>query len=272
MRTDPPNMRSLGMEHLRQRRYADAFDCFSAAVRQRPDDWYVWYGAGQSARFLERFAEAIAYLAQAARLNPREPSVLLALGIAQQLSGDLDGAAGTLAAAIDADHDCAAAYNSLALTQRKKGDLDNALRNYDAGTKALARRFVKNVVNAATNEIREYEDVPGNAWTECAIFGALYHAAVIAPVAGVRWMTGAEAMEEERTRSHRGLFFVDEEAADGVSRLFLPNFFNTFREFLRADALNANLIGNSGTVLELLGRHDDASRCFREAEWFAAAR
>jgi hypothetical protein len=51
--------------------------------------------------------------------------------------------------------------------------------------------------------------------------------------------------------------------------VYLPNYFNTFRELLRRDALYSNLIGNRGTALELLGRHKEAQQHFEEASEFA---
>jgi predicted RNA polymerase sigma factor len=51
-------------------------------------------------------------------------------------------------------------------------------------------------------------------------------------------------------------------------RLFLPNYLDTFRELLKRDAAYSNLIGNRGTVLELLGRGDEARRHIDEASEF----
>ena len=47
------------------------------------------------------------------------------------------------------------------------------------------------------------------------------------------------------------------------------NYFNTFREALRGNPLYANLIGNRGTVLEMLGPGEEALEHFSEAEEFA---
>ena len=51
--------------------------------------------------------------------------------------------------------------------------------------------------------------------------------------------------------------------------LYLPNYFNTFREALWGNPLYANLIGNRGTVLEMLGPGEEALEHFSEAEEFA---
>lgn len=76
-------------------------------------------------------------------------------------------------------------------------------------------------------------------------------------------------MEEERTEKNAGLFWVDLPNDQGKSvRLFLPNYFNTFRETLRLNAAYSNLIANRGAVIELLGRHEEACQHFNEANEF----
>lgn len=72
-----------------------------------------------------------------------------------------------------------------------------------------------------------------------------------------------------RIERHGGLYWIDApKEEEGTVRLFLPNFFNTFRESLRSDAAYANMTGNQGTVLELLGRQTEARRYFDEANEF----
>ena len=108
---------------------------FLDAARRKPNDWNAWYWAGQCERYQNHLTAAHDYLSRAARIAPREPAVLLALGIAAQLLNRFPEAIDVLARAIAVDEDFAAAYNSLALTQKKMGELDKALNNYDAGTK-----------------------------------------------------------------------------------------------------------------------------------------
>ena len=68
---------------------------------------------------------------------------------------------------------------------------------------------------------------------------------------------------------HAGLYWIDTPNKQKETvRLFLPNYFNTFREQLKRDNTYSNLIGNRGTVLELLGRHDEARLHFDEADEF----
>ncbi len=77
-------------------------------------------------------------------------------------------------------------------------------------------------------------------------------------------------MEEERTEEHGGLYWtsLNDEEIENV-RLYLPNYFNTVRESLRGNQLYANLIGNRGTVLEMLGRKEEAMEHFAEAQEFS---
>ncbi len=83
---------------------------------------------------------------------------------------------------------------------------------------------------------------------------------------------GAAGQEAERTERHRGLYWVDTAQDDGgTMRFFLPNCFNTFREALRSSGSYANLTGNRGTVLELLGQDDEAAKHFEEATEFSEA-
>ena len=168
---------------------------------------------------------------------------------------------------MDADNELA--YNSLALTQEKSGDLDEALRNYDAGIKALVRRIVKAMQNSRDNPVFKHRDTSGSLWTEYAMFGAMYLASVTGDADHVAWPTGEQAMEEERTERHAGLYWVDSpNEEDEIVRLFLPNYFNTFRETITQDTAYATLVGNRGTILESLGRHDEARKHFQEADEF----
>ena len=101
---------------------------------------------------------------------------------------------------------------------------------------------------------------------EYASYAAVYMASSVEGISGIAWPTGAQAMEEERTKSHAGLYWIDVPNDKGETvRLFLPNYLNTLRESLRSDSSYSSLIGNRGTILELLGRQDDARQHFDEA-------
>jgi tetratricopeptide (TPR) repeat protein len=259
--------KALGLVKLG--RFGEALPLLLAVCESRPTDSNALYLIGQCHRFLGDLDDAILYLACSVGVRSDDPPVFLALGIALQLSGQFAEAINALARAIELDSDYALAYNSLALTQKKMDDIEKALHNYDAVAKALARGIVKAMGNDPSNPINSHRNTRASLWTEYALFGALYLASMDSRVARIAWPTGEQALEEERTRQHGGLYYTDRKAADsGVVRLFLPNYFNTFREALLKDNIYADLMGNRGAALQVAGRDDEADQHFREAAEF----
>src|SRR5438046_2555850 len=149
------------IELMKSRQFGEALQLLRRAVAQDPSQWHAWYMAGQCCRFLNDIDGAIEHLSRAADLKRDEPPVFLALGIVLQLNTRWDDAIEAFRRAIEIDSDYELAYNSLALTQKKRGDLDKALHNYDAGAKALARRIVKAMRNNRNNPILKHRETVG---------------------------------------------------------------------------------------------------------------
>ena len=83
------------------------------------------------------------------------------------------------------------------------------------------------------------------------------------------WPEIGRKVREEKLHTHRGLYWLDSADTQGrKTRLFLPNYFNTFRERICSDEIYSTLVGNRGTVLELMARHEEAQRHFAEANEF----
>lgn len=99
--------------------------------------------AGQCARFAKHLQSATAYLLRAKELDHSQPQVFLALGIAQQLQGQLFESQEAFRKPLELDSDYDLAYNSLAITQKKMGKLDLALHNQEEGLKALSRSIAR---------------------------------------------------------------------------------------------------------------------------------
>lgn len=257
------------IELMKGQRFGEALHLLRRAIEQDPSQWNAWYMAGQCCRYLNDVDGAIDYLSRAAKLKKDEPPIFLALGIAFQLNTQWDDAIEAFRRAIEIDSDYELAYNSLALTQKKRGELDKALHNYDAGAKAIARRIAKAMQNSRISSILKHRDTAGSLWTKYAMYAALYLVSSAQGINAIAWPTGQHAQEEERTEKHAGLYWIDAPNDKGESvRLFLPNYFNTFREQLKRDPMYSTLIGNRGTILELLGRHDEARQHFDEATEF----
>lgn len=251
-------------------RFAAALPLLLHAIEQDSSEWNAEYLAGQCCRFLNDPDGAVDHLSRAAALQPEQPQVFLALGIAHQSLRDWGAAIEALERATDLDPDYDLAYNSLALTQKQSGKLEEALHTYDAGAKALTRGIVGGMQSDSSNQILKHRETVGHRWLEYATYGCTHLAAHADGITSIGWPTGAAAQEEERTERHRGLYWVDREQDDGGTlRFFLPNYFNTFREGLRDSGSYANLIGNRGTVLGLLGHDDEAEQHFQEATEFS---
>jgi tetratricopeptide (TPR) repeat protein len=263
-------MRERAFNLFKEGQYNDALTIFHSVIKADPGDWNSVYLAGQCCRYLDDIDGAIKYLLEATRINPNEPPMWLALGIAYQLRENWDDAIGALREALEINPDYVPAFNSLALTQKKMGELEKAAHNYDAGVITLSRSIVESMNNAFDNQIFPHRDSTNNLWMEYAMFAATDLATSEENIGSVAWPTGETAMEEDRTHRHGGLFWVDQKGGDeNLNRYFLPNFFNAFHRSLRRNQLYSQLVGNRGTVLELLGNREESQTHFQEAEDFS---
>lgn len=119
--------------------YGEALTILESHLRATPDDWHANYLAGMACRFMSALDRAVAFLVKATKLNPREASIFLALGIAHQLSGQFQQAVAALKQAITLEQNFIEAYNSLGLTYRKMGRFREALESYEEGTERLMK-------------------------------------------------------------------------------------------------------------------------------------
>lgn len=257
---------------IQGQRYADALKVLEHSLALAPDDGESWHLAGQCRRALNDLDGAIACHEQAAELLAESPPIFLALGIALQLQERWQEAIRAFARAIEIDPDYELAYNSLALTQKKCGEPEKSLHNYDAGAKALARRIVKSMRNERTNPILPDHDGAGTLWVEHAGYAALYLSCSAEGIDGIAFPTAELAAQEARTHAHEGLFWTDESQEDRQRiRLYLPNYFNAFHDALRRDTRYSTLIGNRGTVFRMLGNLEEARLHENEAMEFDPA-
>jgi tetratricopeptide (TPR) repeat protein len=262
-------MRDKAFQLVQEGKYDEALSLFRSVIESDPSDWNSIYLAGQCCRFLNDLDGAISYLRKATDINPNEGSVWLALGISCQLKGNWDDSIDALKNALHIDPDYVLAFNSLALTQKKMGKLENADHNYGAGTKALARCIVKGMTNDLDNQILPHKNSRNDLWSEYAMYGAMFLATNEDDIESVAWPTADMAEDEARTQKHKGLLWADQKDSDGDSfRLFLPNYFNTFHRTLHINRSYSELMGNRGLVLDMLDKQEEAQKHFQEAEEF----
>lgn len=265
-------MRDRAIDLMESGNYQAALESFELLIAGGDRDWLLLYMAGQCARFTNNIPLALSYLKHAAKLNQAEPQLFLALGIAYQLCGQLRESEDVLRKALELDTGMGSAYNSLGITQKKMGKLDLALHNFEEGINALSRRIARTMKNQRESKIFPQPDVLGTRWMQVAMNGAIYLCANDADISQLAWTTGEQAIQEARTKAHAGLFWKDSGDARGTkTRLFLPNFFNTFCAILRQEQTYGIYLGNLGSVLDLMGKPSEAEVCFSEAVEFHPA-
>jgi tetratricopeptide (TPR) repeat protein len=254
---------------MKTQQFAEVLRLLHQAIEAAPSDWSNYYMAGQCARFLEDLDSAVIHLKQAVSLKPDDPAVLLAYGIALQLTKNFPEAVNTFRSAITSDPDYELAFNSLALTQEEQGDFASALETYESALQALARRLAKAMRNNRSNRIMKHDECQFHLWFEYATYGALYLCSRDPNVQGIAMPSASLALEEEQTERNGGLFWIDQLDTDNKQvRMFMPNYFNTFREALRTDRTYATILDNKGLLLEQQGRLEDAKQCLGEARHF----
>lgn len=257
---------------LQERKYESAEALLRKVTAVEPQNWNALYLTGQCRRFRGDFHGAIELFQKAIDLQNDQSPVFQALGIAYQLAECWDEAIAALQRAIELEPDNELAYNSLGVTQRKMGAYEEALQSYDAGATALTRRLAKTLHNTRASQVAEGRPANALFWTEYALAGAKALMPFGAGSGRIARLTPEKAEQEERTHAHEGLYWIDVPSVQrGDVRVLLPNYFHTMRALLELDLAYADLIGNRGTVLDLLGRSDEAHQHFDEASEFAEA-
>lgn len=262
--------RDHAIDLMKRSSFQKAIPLFRDLISENPNDASLYYMAGQSYRFIGDLNSACSYLSRAHELDPDSKETLLALGIAFQLMDKYSDAISVFKKAVMIDPDYVLAYNSLGVTYRKNGCCKEALSAYEEGLRALSRNILKTMVNNETNPVHETDISLNTLWMEWSAF-AMTYLCCLNNINRMEFPSGDMALEEEKTESHMGLFWEDRTNDKGEKiRFFLPNFFNAFKKELRKTNSYANLIGNTGTVLEMLGKNKEAERHFDEAREFAS--
>jgi tetratricopeptide (TPR) repeat protein len=150
-----------------RREYARAIPLLQRYLSAHPKEWNSWYLLGQAYRFTGDLVQAEIALAKSLALNDRDPGVLLAVGIVQQLSGRYELALSTFGQANTFDPDFHLGYNSAAFTYEKMGQLEKAQATYELALQALFRELSRQADAPDAPEVPEAGPF-GELWIEYA--------------------------------------------------------------------------------------------------------
>ncbi len=150
---------------FQRREYARAIPLLQGYLRANPREWNPWYLLGQAYRLTGDLVQAEAALAKALTLNGREPSVLQAIGIVQQLTGRYEVALASFSQANACDPDFHLGYNSTGYTYEKMGQLEKAQANYELAIQALFRDLTRQADGLEAPEVPDREPF-GELWME----------------------------------------------------------------------------------------------------------
>lgn len=252
---------------MQKQNFTEARVLLMSLLEDNEDDWSLYYMIGQCSSLLKDYRDALKNLKRSVTLNKKEPQVWLALGIAYQNSSLPEDAVKAFVQAIKIDKNYSLAYNSLAYTQFKYlGNLEYALHNYEEAINAHSRCIVKKMDNHSSSPILKTLSTRSFLWLDYAMRSAMY----LCALEGIRDIflpTGEQAEKEERLETHGGLYWINKERDN--SRMFLPNYFNTFREALRQEQRYYLMIYNIAEVHEKLGNKQEAESHLLESQVFA---
>jgi tetratricopeptide (TPR) repeat protein len=261
------DLNDLGIEAMRAKEWGRASAFFIKSLDRQEDQAHVHYMLGQCYRFLENYDLSIKELFRATTLDGSHKEWFLALGIALQLNGKLDESLDAFRKSNMLDQDYDLAYNSAAITFRKQGDFEKAAMVYDMCIQAIIRKFLFSARNIPNQARAAFFDPRSYLHVNFTIQAMMEHAARTG-VSNVQFPSGEMAASEQSEGRYGGLLWLDEDSDKGITRLYLPNCFDTVRLMLASERLYYMCLENKAQTLEELGQNDKAEECLKEASVF----
>jgi tetratricopeptide (TPR) repeat protein len=190
---------------------------------------------------------------------------LMQRGLQAQHLGDYDAAIAYFDAALEVDPRRETAHNSKGLTLKMAGRYDQAIVAYELCLDAVFSNLFYRLSNTFDQPIFPFRKVSGNKWASWAIKTGLYTSCHMQGITAVEWPSGESAENEVLSRSHGGLFWIDRQEKAGLVRTFLPNYFHTIRELLKAGKTYSRVLNNIGGVHLVCSRTQEAIALFFES-------
>jgi len=260
-------LRDKAFELMQEKNYSEAVLLLLQLHDEGADDQNIYHLIGNCYRYLDNYPLAIHYLKTAVEKDAN-CSNLLALGIAYQLNQDYDLSIKTLEQSIKVDYDYLLAYNSLAMTYKRMGQYQKAVDIHKRALNIIGYQIVSDMKNSRDSEYIEEVESDNTLWFNYAMEAAVY-LTKRDKIDEVATLANESAQIEQEDRIYESLYWVDKIGEDGMKRrLFLPNYFNTFRKKLTDDGFYASFTGDRGLNLELLGDLEEVDVHLEEAKEF----
>jgi len=250
-------------------RFKEAIQLLSIKTTENEDDWHTHYLLGFCYRGVNDFGKAIDHYQKAASLNPKEHTIYLNLGIALQLNHDYRKALITLKEAIKIKDDYVLAYNSIGMTCRKMGNLEEANSWYEKGINKLFGHIFRELSQQNTLDAERvgFKGLPEGRWIEGA-FEVLMYYSVKDDCELVTFPTGESATKYYDSNEYGGLYYIDKDTPEGKARIILPNYLDAFHKMLRSESTYSVLLNNMGSIFLELEDFDQAEKHFIESIHF----
>ena len=268
-----------------------------------PEQFENWFNLGVACQKLGRLGEAVEAYAEAARLKPDSPSVLLDLGVVHQKLGDLGAAQAAFERALELDPKLSAAMWNLAIVLEQSGERDAAEKLYggmpeddaeaaDAGFRLgylrLLRGNFQGSAEAFAACLKKRPDWPeaqlnaGIAWWragDAAAARAAFEKVLAAKPDSTDALRGLAALSLEQEDwaaafdLHRRLIDAGERGAElfyntGLicqKRNQAPDAVLYYEKALAEDPQFAEALLNMGHALRVIGKEQEARECWRRA-------
>lgn len=190
---------------------------------------------------------------------------LMQRGLQAQQNRDYNAAISFFDAALEVDPRRETAHNSKGLTLKMAGRYVEAIAAYELCLDAIFGNLFYRLSNAFDQPIYPFRKISGDRWFSWAVKTGLYTSCHQQGIASVGWPTGESAEDEATSKAHGGLLWIDKHDEKGLLRVFLPNYFHTIRERLKAEKTYSRVLNNIGGVHLVCSRTQEAIALFFES-------
>jgi len=266
------DLRAQARGYLAAGRNKEARPILEAVLAEEPDDAEMNLALALVISKEFGLPQAQPLFERAVALRPGDAVALTHYGFALFREGVFSDAKHRFFDAATANPDYDPAHAGLAVCQRELGEFEKAEKNLEGAFHAMARVWAKRAraKNSIESPIYACRVLGANRWVEHATFAAIF-LATHDQIGGVALPTSETAEQELSERRYGGLYYEDRRDKKGMTRHILPNFFDSFREWLVGSPTYPGTCHAMRSVLLRLGRVEEADEFGFEGEDFSKA-